>query len=171
MTTLEFETERLLLRRFSLADIEDFFELGSDPDVIRYAQPRPFADLDEARRFMQEAPLTDYEKYGYGRLAVILKQTDELIGFCGIKHLPQLGMDELGYRFKTRHWGKGYATEAGAATLAHARDELALKTIIALVLDGNEASANVARKLGMKFRSYVDFEDERPKLFEISLTT
>ncbi len=169
MTAIEIETERLLLRRFSLDDVADFYELGSDPDVIRFAQPQPFRDLDEARLCMRQAPLTDYQKYGYGRLAVVLKSSSELIGFCGIKYLPQLHMDELGYRYKTRHWGNGYATEAGAAALAHARDTLGLDDVIALILDGNDASVRVATKLGMELRSYVDFEGERPMLFGMSL--
>ncbi len=92
-----------------------------------------------------------------------------MIGFSGIKHLPQIGMDELGYRYKERHWGKGYATEAGAANLAHAGEALGLDKIAALILDGNDASVNVATKLGKKFCSDVDFEDERPMLFAISL--
>ena len=106
MTATIIATERLPLRRFTLNDIEDIYEPGSDPDVIRFAQPQPFRDLEEARRRMRQAPFADYENYGYGRLAVVLKSSGKVIVFSGIKHLPQIGMDELGYRYKKRHWGK-----------------------------------------------------------------
>ncbi len=71
MTATGIETERLLLHRFTPNDSADFYELGSDPDVIRFAQPQPFHDLKEARRCMREATFADYENYGYGRLAVV----------------------------------------------------------------------------------------------------
>jgi RimJ/RimL family protein N-acetyltransferase len=167
MTETIFETERLRCRQFNFDDLEDFFELGSDPNVIRFAEPRPLRDIAEARQRMIDAPMRDYEVYGYGRLAVEVKSSGEVIGFCGIKRLEELELDELGYRFKKHHWGMGYATEAGSATLLYAWRELGLDRVIALILDGNDASVNVATKLGMQQRGYVNFDGERPMLFDI----
>jgi RimJ/RimL family protein N-acetyltransferase len=167
MTKTTFETERLRCRQFTFDDLEDFFELGRDPEVIRYAEPRPLRDIAEARQRMIDAPMRDYEVYGYGRLAVELKSSGEVIGFSCIKRIEELGLDELGYRYKKRHWGMGYASEAGNATLRYAWRELCLDRVIAPILDGNDASVNVATKLGMQQRGYVNFDGERPTLFDI----
>jgi len=164
-----FETPRLGLRYFQLQDVEDFFELGSDPEVIRYAEPRPLADIAEARKVMLAAPLADYAKYGYGRLAVVHKQRGELIGFCGIKFLEELRQNEIGYRFKQRFWGQGLATEAALATLEDARVRLGMPRVIALILQGNQASVRVAEKLGMRRTGLVRCYGLQPMLFEKNL--
>jgi len=161
-----FETPRLGLRYFQLQDVEDFFELGSDPEIIRYAEPRPLADLEEARNVLISAPLADYTRYGYGRLAVVYKQTRELIGFCGIKYLRELRQNEIGYRFKRRFWGQGLATEAARATLEDARERLGMARVIALILQGNEASVRVAEKLDMRYAGTVRCYGLEPMLFE-----
>lgn len=163
------ETARLGMRHFTLDDIEDYFELGSDPDVIRYAQDHPMADHAEARQIMLDAPLTDYRKYGYGRYAVIYRPTGELIGFCGMKYLPELEMNELGYRYKTRFWGQGIATEAGDAMLEHAHLDLGLDEAVALIFEENIASIRVAEKLGMHLDGRVQFDHHQPLLYRSRL--
>lgn len=163
------ETPRLGLRHFCLDDVEDFFELGSDPEIIRYAEKHPLKDLDQARKVMLDAPLTDYEKYGYGRYAVIWKPTGELIGFCGMKYLPEIDRNELGYRYKRRFWGQGIATEAGSGTLEYAANRLGMDEAIALILDGNTGSVRVAEKLGMRQNGTIEIYGETPWVYEISL--
>jgi RimJ/RimL family protein N-acetyltransferase len=163
------ETTRLGLRPFELDDVEDFFELGSDPEIIRYAEARPLADLAEARKVMREAPLTDYEKYGYGRLAVVLKRTGELIGFCGMKFISELGRNELGYRYKRRFWGQGLGTEAGLATLEDAHDRLGMSEGIALIIPENIGSVRVAEKLGMRMETMIDIYGVRACLYQTDL--
>lgn len=163
------ETPRLGLRHFRLEDVEDFFELGSDPEIIRYAEKHPLRDLEQARKVMLEAPLADYEKYGYGRFAVIWKLTGELIGFCGMKYLPEINRNELGYRYKRKFWGQGIATEAGSGTLEYAASRLGMDQAIALILDGNMASVRVAQKLGMTKNGTVSIYGETPWLYETSL--
>jgi RimJ/RimL family protein N-acetyltransferase len=143
------ETERMILRKFSIDDAEAFLDLNSDPEVVRYAEKTVMKSLDEARQALLSAPLRDYDKYGYGRLAIILKANEELVGFCGMKFLPELGLNELGYRLKKKCWGQGLATEAAAATLRYARQSLDLDYVIALILKGNVGSVRVAEKLGM----------------------
>lgn len=163
------ETPRLGLRHFHLGDVQDFFVLGSDPEVIRYAQETPFTDLAEASRVLREAPLADYEKYGYGRLAVVLKQTGELIGFCGMKYIRELGRNELGYRYKRRFWGRGLGTEAGAATLDYACRQLGMDEAIALILPENIGSIRLAEKVGMRRIELIEIYGLRPWLYHTSL--
>jgi RimJ/RimL family protein N-acetyltransferase len=163
------ETARLGLRHFRMDDVQDFFVLGSDPEVIRYAQDRPFADIAEASRMLREAPLADYEKYGYGRLAVVLKQSGELIGFCGMKYIQELGRNELGYRYKREFWGKGLGSEAGLATLEHAHTQLGMDEAIALILPANFGSLRVAEKVGMHRIEQIEIFGLRPWLYHTPL--
>jgi RimJ/RimL family protein N-acetyltransferase len=147
-------TARLILRRFTLEDLEPFYQLCSRPEVIRYAQASPIASRDAAREFMQAAPFSDYQTYGYGRFACVWQPTSEVIGFSGIKYVPEIAENELGYRFFPEYWGLGLATEAGAASIEFARSKLCLSRLVAMVHPENTASARVLAKLR--------FVNERP---------
>lgn len=149
MIRTNLETERLRLRLFNLDDIQITFELGSDPEIIRYAEPEPLKDLQEARQCLEEGPLADYKKYGYGRFAVELKETGKVIGFCGIKYIEEIDLPEVGYRYLTEYWGRGIGTEAAKACVEFARDDLKIKKLVALIIPENTASIRVAEKLGM----------------------
>jgi RimJ/RimL family protein N-acetyltransferase len=142
------DTGRLILRRFTLDDLPAFYDLGSRPEIIRYAQATPLASLEEARVFMHSAPFNDYATYGYGRFACVWKASGEVIGFSGVKYVPEIGDTELGYRFLPEYWGKGLATEAGRASIEFARVDLGLARLVALVHPDNVASARVLAKLG-----------------------
>ena len=150
MIRTELETERLRLRLFTHDDVQVMFELGSDPEIIKYAEPEPVKDLQEAQQRLEEGPLYDYEKYGYGRFAVELKETGEVIGFCGIKYLPEIDLPEVGYRYLTEYWGRGIGTEAAQACVEFARDDLNIRKLVALIMPGNTGSMRVAEKLCMK---------------------
>ena len=142
------DTGRLLLRRFTTDDLDAFYQLGSRPEIIRYAQAVPLASREQALEFMQAAPFHDYATYGYGRLACVWKATGEVIGFSGIKYVPEIAENELGYRFFEEYWGMGLATEAGHASIEFARSVLGLKRLVAMVHPDNVASARVVTKLG-----------------------
>ena len=99
------DTGRLILRRFTLDDLQAFYLLCSRPEIIRYAQSTPLASLEEARVMMHAAPFHDYATYGYGRFACVWKESGEVIGFSGVKYVPEIGDTELGYRFLPEFWG------------------------------------------------------------------
>lgn len=142
------ETGRLVLRRFTTDDLEAFYQLGSRPEIIRYAQATPLASREQALEFMRAAPFRDYATYGYGRFACVWKATGEVIGFSGVKYVPEIGETELGYRFLPEYWGLGLATEAGEASIGFARTTLGLVRLVAMVHPDNVASARVVAKLG-----------------------
>ena len=145
------ETERLLLRWFTLDDLDVFYELGSSPEIIRYLGNQPLASLDAAREAMVAAPLRDYASYGYGRFACVWKQTGRVVGFCGPKFLPESRDVDLGYRFLPNFWGMGLATESGRAAIDYARQQLGLQRLVGWVHPDNVASARVLTKLGFSF--------------------
>ncbi len=166
------DTGRLILRRFTLDDLPAFFQLGSRPEIIRYAQSTPLASLEEARAFMLAAPLQDYSTYGYGRFACVWKESGEVIGFSGLKFVPEIGDTELGYRFLPEFWGMGLATEAGQASIEFARADLHLSRLVALVHPENVASANVVTKLGFtveKQLRYSGLQDVDVDLYSLDL--
>lgn len=143
------ETPRLLMRPFTLDDVDAFWAMNADPAIVRYTGQDPITSRAEAEEKLIAAPLADYAKYGYGRLAVVHKESDRVIGFCGIKHLPEFSLPELGYRLLPAFWGQGLITEAARPVLAHGHQELALAKIIALIHPDNIGSIKVAEKLGM----------------------
>lgn len=147
------DTGRLVLRRFTLDDLQPFFRLVCQPEIIRYAQNTPVASIDEARELMQRAPFHDYSVYGYGRFACVWKETGDVIGFSGLKYVPEIGETELGYRFLPEFWGKGLATEAGRASIGFARVDLDLKRLVAMVHPDNTGSARVLSKLEFSIES------------------
>lgn len=166
------DTGRLILRRFSLDDLQAFYQLASRPEIIRYAQSAPVASLEQARELMIAAPFHDYATYGYGRFACVWKETGEVIGFSGVKFVPEISDTELGYRFFPEYWGKGLATEAGRASIEFARSDLRLKRLVAMVHPDNVASARVLAKLGFsveKKLAYSGLEGVEVDLFARSI--
>jgi [ribosomal protein S5]-alanine N-acetyltransferase len=151
VTGARLETERLVLRWFTLDDIEAYNELGTHPEVIRYVGNEPFASLDAARETMLAAPLKDYATYGYGRFACVWKPSGQVIGFCGPKFLPETEDVDLGYRFLPNFWRMGLATESSLAVIDYARHQLRLQRLVGWVHPDNVASARVLTKLGFSF--------------------
>ena len=166
------DTRRLILRRFTLDDLQAFHQLTSRPEIIRYAQSKPIASLEDALEMMKAAPFHDYATYGYGRFACVWKETGDVIGFSGVKFVPEISETELGYRFFPEYWGKGLATEAGQASIEFARSDLGLKRLVAMVHPDNVASARVLAKLGFsveKRLSYSGLEGVDVDLFARSI--
>jgi ribosomal-protein-alanine N-acetyltransferase len=165
----QLETERLRLRLFTHNDLQIMFELNSDPEIIRYAEPEPLKNLEEAKQRLEEGPLYDYQKYGYGRFAVELKETGKVIGFCGIKYLPEIELPEVGYRYLTEYWGRGIGTETAQACVEFAREDLKIKKLVALIMPGNTGSMRVAEKLGMTRGPFIHVFDVDAYQYEMML--
>lgn len=142
------ETKRLILRPFQKGDEVYMYELNNDPEVIRYTGDPPFESVEDARQF-----LCDYLQYcetNFCRWAVILKENEEFIGFCGLRQ-QENGDVDLGYRLKRTHWSKGLATEACLASIKHGFEAWQLDRIIGRVARANKASIRVLEKCGMTF--------------------
>jgi len=159
---VQLETERLIIRESVTDDAQDLFEMDSDPVVQRYTGDVMPASVSETADRI--ANYKDYKKYGYGRWTTILKETNEIIGWCGLKYLEDINETDLGYRWKQKHWGKGYATEASMACLKYGFEELNLPQIVAQVLEDNGASIRVLEKVGMKYWKQL-YTEENPGLF------
>lgn len=151
------ETERLILRRFTMDDADALYAMSSHPDVIRYAGNTPLPSVDAAREALTNVIFKDYDVRGYGRFACEWKATGQVIGFSGLKFIADLGDTELGYRFMPEYWGMGLATESAVASIDFARNTLGLQRLIGLVHPDNHASAHVLQKIGFVCEGKVNF--------------
>lgn len=145
-----FETERLLLRRFTPDDVALIYQLNRDPEVTRYTLD-PVRDESHAQEILETVILPQYALYNYGRWAVHCKGDLSFIGWCGLKFRPELNETDLGYRFTRASWGRGYATESAAGTLKYGFNNLGINRIIGRALSGNLGSIHVLEKCGMTF--------------------
>ena len=143
------ETERLLLREIGVQDARKMYELNLDPEVIKYTGDPPFESEQATENFIRNYP--EYTKNGYGRWLVIRKADQEILGWCGLKYLPETQETDVGYRFFKKFWGKGYATEAAAACLKFGFENLGFETIVARAMHENLASIQVMKKIGMTY--------------------
>jgi RimJ/RimL family protein N-acetyltransferase len=144
------ETPRLIMREMLPLDAPDFFALNSDTDVIKYTGDDPFHSVEDCREFLENYPLHTYEKCGYGRWTCLLKESEENLGWCGIRLQDDEQVD-LGYRFHKRFWNAGLATEASFASLKLAFDIFRLREVYARANQDNPASVRVMQKTGMEF--------------------
>ena len=108
------ETPRLLLRNYSLSDFDSLYEILSDPETMQH-YPAPF-DADRTRNWITWN-LDNYEKYGFGLWAVVLKETGEFIGDCGItlQNIDGEILPEIGYHIHKKYWRRGFGKEAARA--------------------------------------------------------
>ena len=149
------ETDRLQHRAFTVDDAETFFALNSNPDVMRFTGEPILPSLDAARQSI--ANYVDFDTLGYGRWASVLKESQTIIGFCGLKYLPDLDVVDVGYRFLPRYWGRGLGTEACVASLDFGFTTLCLDQIVGFVVPGNVSSIRVLEKAGMQSDGEFDY--------------
>ena len=127
--------------------------------------------IDESRAYI-EFIQQQYKDFGTGRWAVILKETNEFIGWSGIKFITNeinnhKDFYEIGYRFIEKHWGKGYATESGKAFINHAFNVMKVDAIYAYADAGNENSRRILEKLGMRYVNSFEYEGEMEVWYEL----
>lgn len=162
-----FETERLVLRRFTTGDTAFIVRLLNEPSFIENIADRGVRTDDDARAYLLDGPLASYEKNGFGLWLVLERATGEAIGMCGLIRRDVLDDVDVGYAFLPEHWGKGYAAEAVEGTLRHGVERCGLARIVAVVNPGNERSISLLRKLGFTYERMVrlDPADIETKLF------
>jgi RimJ/RimL family protein N-acetyltransferase len=142
-------TERLILRPFRETDLDSYTEVLQAPEVRRWLHLPD--DIGREAAWDQMARwLGQWQLRGTGQWAVELQETGELIGRAGLHHPERADWPgvEVGWTFHPRHWGHGYATEAGRASVDYGFDVLGATELFSLILPENAASQTVARRLG-----------------------
>lgn len=148
-SNLQLETNRLVLRPMLESDFDSLHRIFTDTKVMASFDHPPFT-REQMERWLNRN-LDHQDEFGYGLFSVILKETGELIGDCGLEQMEDMGGAELGYDFRSEFWNQGYATEAATAVRDYAFDVLKLPQLISLIRAGNLASKCVAEKVGMTF--------------------
>lgn len=158
------ETERCIIKEFSMEYLDDLFELYSGEGMTDYMEPLyPY----EEERAYQEAYIKHmYGFYGYGMWIVCEKETGKLIGRAGVEHREELdGEMELGYAIGVPYQRKGYATEVCRGILTYVKEELLQDSICCLIEEGNEISECFAKKLGFDFECILTLETKSMKKY------
>ncbi len=165
MTILE--TDRLIVRRFTLDDAAFILELLNDPDWLRFIGDRGVRTLDDARAYLINGPLAMYQRSGFGLYAVVLKRSGAPIGMCGLIKREGLDDVDLGFAYLPEYRAQGYGYEAAAAVLADGRQTFGLKRIVAITSLDNEKSIRLLERLGFAFEKIIRLPggDEELKLF------
>lgn len=145
------ETDRLVLRELDGDDAPFILELLNDPDWLRYIGDKGVHDLDGARAYIDNGPRAMYARHGFGLYAVELKSDRTPIGMCGLIRRDTLPDVDIGFAFLPQYRSRGYAREAAQATLAHGRDALGLKRIVAITSPDNDASGRLLQAIGLAF--------------------
>jgi RimJ/RimL family protein N-acetyltransferase len=157
------ETDRLILRDWTEADITPFLRHTNTPAVMRWlGGVRSEADQRESIGRMMRWQ----EERGFTFWVVERRADGELLGFCGLKLAdtagsPIEGMHEVGWRLREDAWGQGYAKEAAIAALDFAFDRLGAERVVAITFPPNEASWGLMERLGMTRRPELDYDDAR----------
>jgi RimJ/RimL family protein N-acetyltransferase len=147
-------TERLNLRMWRDDDLDFLAEINADPEVMRYILDGSTRDRQQSADGLRKMKW-EWEELGYGRFAIEVLSTGELIGWAGLAipdFLPsELPAVEIGWRLARSAWGHGYATEAAAAALRFGFDEAGLDRIISIRHLENTRSERVMEKLGLVY--------------------
>ena len=146
------ETNRLLLRRQVIEDLDSLWALYSDPDITKYIPDAP-GSYDEAREELEWFMNGHPKQPELGLWATIDKETGKFIGRCGLLPWTIEGQDEVevAYAIARDHWGQGLGTEAAQGILKYGFEKLGLTRLICLIVPENTASKRVAERIGMAF--------------------
>ena len=155
---MRFETDRLIQREITREDFDNWYEILSDPETMKY-YPRPY-DRAGVQRWV-DWTLNNYSRYGFGLWAVILKETGEFIGDCGItmQNIDGVQLPEIGYHVHKNHWRKGYGSEAAKAVRDWAFANRDFECLYSYMTQSNVASWSTAAAAGMK--RVKEYTDER----------
>ena len=160
------ETERLILRPFQLQDLEGLALICSDPLVMQYIGDGRALDYDPTRQLLDRI-MTQHAKSGFGLLAITLKESQQLLGFCGLiaQTVDEANHIELGYRLDRAFWGRGIASEAAKMVKDYSHQTLHIPYLISIIHQKNMASKKVAQKIGMNYWKSTVFKGQEVDVF------
>lgn len=159
------ETERLVLRDWSLDDLDALCVMTADPEVMKYITRGESRTREQTKEGIERQMSTAAER-GFCMWAVEEKATDRLVGMNGIQPLGKTEDVEIGWWLAKDLWGRGLSTEAARAAMDHAFREVGLSRLVAIADPDNAPSIAIMRKLGMTFERMVplgEIHDRHPE--------
>ena len=143
------ETERLLLRDWSIEDVDDLYDYAKNPNVGPHGGWKPHESKVESLEIMQSLFIDKYDSW-----AIVHKERGKVIGSIGYEsdvRRPEVNCKELGYALHEDYWGKGIMTEAAKAVLRYGFQELKLMMVSIYRSPLNQRSGRVIEKCGFQF--------------------
>jgi ribosomal-protein-alanine N-acetyltransferase len=154
------ETERLIMRRITPADLEALVETRKGDEENKYLGGNRMQNPEAIARRMQFY-MECHEKYGFGMCMMIWKETGETIGWCGLQPLEETGEIEVGYGMKKEFWRRGIGYECAMAWLRYGFETVGAERIVALAHPDNVGSWRIMEKCGMHYeKNMVHFDME-----------
>lgn len=147
-------TDRLVLRRFSLKDVNDYYEVIQDPQLYEYISYNPCSSLEETREYLTESIHYDDPYYFFWAITL----DGKIIGSISATNVNIFNRSiELGYLLFSSYWHHGYMSEAGSAVFKYLQ-KIGFHKVVAFIQEGNTLSMKLCERLGM--HSDGCFEDE-----------
>ena len=147
---LVLQTDRLRLRWFTPADAAFVLDLLNQPSWLANIGDRGVRTLADAEAWIHDRLIANYHAQGFGFWAVERLDDGLLVGMCGLIKRDSLPDVDIGYAFPPQFWGQGYAREAAAACLQHARTALGMTRVLAITGPDNAASARLLEAIGLR---------------------
>lgn len=162
----EIETSRLILRQFSLKDVDELYQFYQNPEVMKYVGTGIITKAETEAKIL--TMIEHWQKNNFGMWAVVNKINNKMIGRCGLCFLDNTEEVELGYILDQAYWHQGLATEASKASLRYGFEQLKLEKIVAIAVPENIASRRVMEKVGMKYEKEANYYDSNVVYYTIS---
>ena len=162
-----FIESRLLLRQFACNDLNDIYRIWTDSDVRKYLWDDEVISKEKAETTLNYC-IDFFQENSFGIWAIIYKQQDELIGFCGFRFLDDTPEIELLYGISSQYWGKGLTKEAVKATIRYSFEEHHFDRIVGLANIENIASWRVMEKAGMKYEKRTLYNNQDVVFYSLS---
>ncbi len=161
-------TRRLLFRRFVPADLEMLHrEIYSQPQVAAALSPTGILSIHNTEKILRQR-LNHWQQHGFGTWALVDRQTQQLLGHCGLHYLAGTPEVELTYTIHPSYWKQGLATEAATAVLDWGFEQLNLSQIVAVTGPANAASQRVMQKLGMRYQKNMQYNGTEVVCYAVS---
>ena len=158
MPHLLFETPRLQVRRLEDTDLDALLDVYGDARAMRWVGDGRPLDRGGCTEWLA-VTRRNVATRGYGMCAIVERASGRVIGFCGLVHPGGPPEAELKYALHRAHWGRGYATEAASALLAHGAAAHGLRRVVATAAPENLASHRVLLKAGLRRAELVRNDD------------
>lgn len=144
------ENARLQIRKFTASDLPELYSICSDAELMKYVGTGDPLTMEQVQKWLEVTSI-NYATKGFGNYALIFKENQELIGYCGLVHSKEIDDIELIYALRKIHWGKGLASEASQMMIDFAFNNIKLKQVFASIDPANIASEKILIKTGFIF--------------------
>lgn len=153
------ETERLLLRKYTLMDAPFVYILMNSEGWLKNIGDRNIKTFEDAENYIQTNYFSIYEKHGYGPYLVSLKETGKPIGSAGLYKRDDLDHPDIGFAFLPEYFSQGFAFESASAVLKFASEELRIPKVYGFTLEENRDSIKLLKKLGLSEAGIYTYKD------------